>query len=135
MRKLVMYAVFGIGWGSFMYMLNLLVFHFSPTWSNAAVTWFASALMGLVTVIYQHERWSDSVKIGLHLLSIYVLVLGMLLVNQWIPLKGTYLMGVTFEFIVIYVLITAFIYWQTKTSVKRVNQKLNAQKINLDKDC
>lgn len=128
MKKLVMYVVFCIGFGSFMYLISLLVFHFSPTWSNAAVTWFASALMGLSSVIYQQERWADGMKIGLHLLTIYILVLGMLLVNQWIPLKGSYLMGVTLEFIVIYVLISVFIRWQTQAGVNRVNQKLRDRK-------
>ncbi|WP_367783249.1 DUF3021 domain-containing protein [Streptococcus pluranimalium] len=124
MRKIVNYFLIGVGWGSFMYLVNLLIFNFTPSWSNSVVTWIAGGLMGLAALIYDHPRWTDAKKTMLHILAIYGLVMGMLLINHWIPLELSYLFGVSLQFLIIYLLIALFFAWLNKDSVSKINQKL-----------
>ncbi|AXJ13943.1 DUF3021 domain-containing protein [Streptococcus pluranimalium] len=124
MKKIVRYFMTGVGFGSFIYLINLLIFNFSPTWFNSIVTWIASGLMGLAALIYEHPVWTDARKTMLHLFAIYALVVGMILINRWIPFELSYLLGVSLQFLLIYLLIFLFFAWMNKDSVSKINQKL-----------
>lgn len=84
--------------------------------------------MGLVSLIYEKTKWSEMLKISVHMLSIYLLVMTMLLINQWIPFQIGYLLGVSFEFMIIYLIIAAFFIWESKERVSEINKKLNERK-------
>ena len=62
MKKVVNYFVVGVGIGSFLYILSLLMYGFEPTWENAMVDWLASGLMGVSSLIYEHPKWTERKK-------------------------------------------------------------------------
>ncbi|WP_341931833.1 DUF3021 domain-containing protein [Streptococcus pluranimalium] len=124
MRKIVRYFMMGVGIGSFLYIVSLLAYGFEPTWENVIVDWLASGLMGISGLIHEHPKWSDATKNTLNLLAVYVLVMGMLLYNAWLPLEFGYVIGSTIQFILIYGLIVLYFAWQNKDSVSKINQKL-----------
>lgn len=124
MRKIVNYFLIGVGWGSFMYLVNLLIFNSTPSWFSSLVTWVISGLMGLAALIYHHPKWSDAKKRLIHVLTIYVLVMVMLIINQWVPFEMIHIFGVSLQFLVIYLVIAGFFAWQNKDSVSKINQKL-----------
>lgn len=128
MRKIVNYFLIGMGWGSFIYLVNLLIFKFTPSWSSSFVTWISSGLMGLAALIYHHPKWSDAKKTLIHILTIYFLVMVMLFINQWVPFEMTYILWVSLQFLVIYLIIAGFFAWQNKGSVSKINQKLSNRK-------
>lgn len=80
--------------------------------------------MGLAALIYYHPKWSDAKKRLIHVLTIYVLVMVMLIINQWVPFEMIHILGVSLQFLVIYLVIAGFFAWQNKDSVSKINQKL-----------
>lgn len=124
MKKIVNYFLIGVGWGSFIYLVNLLIFNFTPSWSSSFVTWVASGLMGLAALIYEHPKWTDAKKTTLHILIIYGLVIAMLFINHWVPFELSYFLGVSLEFLVIYLIIALFFAWQNRDATRKINQKL-----------
>lgn len=128
MKKVVSYFMVGVGIGSFLYILSLLIYGFEPTWQNALVDWMASGLMGVSSLINEYPKWSESKKRGLSILAIYSLVMGMLLYNAWLPLELGYIIGGSLQFFLIYGLIALYFAWQNKESVRRINQKLSHKK-------
>lgn len=128
MRKIVNYFLIGMGWGSFIYLVNLLIFKFAPSWSSSFVTWISSGLMGLAALIYHHPKWSDAKKTLIHILTIYLLVMVMLFINQWVSFEMTYILWVSLQFLMIYLIIAGFFAWQNKGSVSKINQKLSNRK-------
>lgn len=129
MKKVVNYFMVGVGIGSFLYTLSLLMYGFEPTWENALVDWLASGLMGVSALIDEHPKWSEAKKRLLSILTIYGLVMGMLLYNAWLPLELGYIISGSLQFLLIYGLIALYFAWQNKESVRRINQKL-ANKAN-----
>ena len=128
MKKVVNYFVVGVGIGSFLYILSLLMYGFEPTWENAMVDWLASGLMGVSSLIYEHPKWTERKKRIVSMLVVYTLVMAMLLFNAWLPLELGYIIGGSLQFLLIYGLIALYFYWQNKESVRRINQKLSNRK-------
>ncbi|WP_242258460.1 DUF3021 domain-containing protein [Streptococcus thoraltensis] len=124
MKKAINYFMVGIGIGSFIYILCLLLYGFEPTWENALIDWLASGLMGLSSLIDDHPKWSEFKKRLLSMLSVYILVMGMLLYNAWLPFELGYIIGASVEFLFIYGIIVLYFSWMNKESVRKINQKL-----------
>ncbi|MGT2832195.1 DUF3021 domain-containing protein [Streptococcus halotolerans] len=133
MKKVIDYFMMGVGIGSIIYILCLLLYGFEPTWENALIDWLASGLMGVSSLIYDHPKWSAFKKRLLSMLSVYLLVMGMLFYNAWLPFEVAYIIGASVQFLFIYGIIVFYFSWQNKDSVRKINQKLANRKINLDK--
>lgn len=130
MRRLVHYFVVGIGFGSAAYILNLLIFQFTPTWSNVLVTWLFSGLMGLATLIFNWETKHAWLIQLLHLASIFGLVLLMLVLNGWYVPAGREWFGFVLSFSMIYLAIYLYLLWLNWQSVQKINGKLQAGRNN-----
>lgn len=130
MRRLVHYFVVGIGFGSASYILNLLIFGFTPTWSNVLVTWFFSGLMGLAALIFNWDSQPAWLLHLVHLLAIFSLVLAMLAINGWYVPLGYEWLSFLFSFLMIYLAIYLYLLWLNWQSVQKINGKLQAGRNN-----
>ncbi|WP_020088973.1 DUF3021 domain-containing protein [Levilactobacillus parabrevis] len=95
MSKVIRYALQGMGYGGVAYLL-LMASHMEPTTSTTKSILsilLMSAAIGVVSLIFESDRLSFPVALGLHLGGTLALVMAMLFYNGWqfvLVTRGTF---------------------------------------------
>lgn len=123
MRKGIHYFISGIGFGSVGYLVNLLIYGFSPSWLNVLLTWLFSGCMGVAALIFEYDvkPW---LTFSLHFLIILSLVIGMLTVTGWYQPQGYEWISFLMSFVMTYLAIYTYLLWLNHQTVGKINQKL-----------
>ncbi|MGT2929230.1 DUF3021 domain-containing protein [Streptococcus dentasini] len=127
LRKMALYALIGVGFGGFTYVVIL--------WLNGAesqsveqianVVWI-SALIGLISMIFSFERPSFIAQLFLHFCLVYSLVI---LMNRLNDYDGTLFSLSSFgNFILCYLIIWGIVYSIWLHRIDKINHKLAEKK-------
>ncbi|MFC3932206.1 DUF3021 domain-containing protein [Streptococcus dentapri] len=125
--KPLTYAVIGAGFGSITYIISLLIqgVETQSVVQIANVLWI-SAVIGLVTMIYEYDRPALLWQILLHFISVYALVTFMNYLNDGFltPLSLPVLM----HFSLIYFVIWFAVYVMFYRRVEKINRNLQERR-------
>ncbi|KRK34516.1 DUF3021 domain-containing protein [Loigolactobacillus bifermentans] len=118
MQKLLRYTIRGIGYGSFAYLLTLLLFHIQirPTVASTLSVWLISAGIGWLSFLFESDRLPFWLIILLHCLGTLGLITLMMLYNGW---------SCDLRYLGIFAVIYAIVW-----VVVRLNQHLKVTEIN-----
>lgn len=98
MKKMSSYLLSGVGFGSFSYLLVLLL-HVQtefPTSKNILSIFMVSALVGVWSMIFKKENWNFLGQLLMHFVGTFALMVALMLMNGWplTPLFGVLFLGI-----------------------------------------
>ena len=132
MKKAVYYFLIGIGFGSIIYSLTLILNN-----ANSQAPWqigmvvLVSGCMGLVSMIFALDYPAFIWRLIVHFLAVYTMYL---FVNQIIGNSKNFLsLSILAQFLLVYVLVWAVVVFMTRQKVAKINEKLRERKHSLDK--
>ena len=127
-RKIVIYAIVGVGFGGVVYVLSLLSGGVqTQTVSQIVNVVQISGLIGLVTMIYELESPPLLWQILLHFIAVYGLIFLMNKLNYLVnPLSVNFFAG----FVMTYLVIWFVVYLTFFRRVSRINRKLQENREN-----
>ncbi|MFC6180697.1 DUF3021 domain-containing protein [Lactiplantibacillus daowaiensis] len=126
MKKVLQYAISGIGYGSFAYLIVLL-FNIQltrPTAANILSILLMSAGIGLLALIFEGDWLPELALVGIHLLGSLGLVMAMIWYNDW-----TFGPLFWLVFIALYIVIWALVRLNRYLQVEKINQKLKQRRL------
>ena len=116
MKKAVYYFLIGIGFGSIIYSLTLIL---------------VSGCMGLVSMIFTLDYPAFIWRLIVHFLAVYTMYL---FVNQIIGNSKNFLsLSILAQFLLVYALVWAVVVFMIRQKVAKINEKLRERKHSLDK--
>ena len=120
----------GIGIGSFMYLLVVMlgVQTTAPTPRNISSVWVMSALISLLSLIFNSDRWSFLALLAVHLGGTAGIVAVAIGYNHWSDLLTEW--SYWLVFLLIYVAVWAIIYVDQALRVSRINKALADRRKN-----
>lgn len=119
-RKPVIYAIVGVGFGGIVYTLSLLADGAqTQTVSQIANVVWISALIGLVTMIYELEQPALLWQASLHFVTVAALIVLMNRINHHALSPAFFL-----NFAIVYLVIWFVVYLIFYRRVSRINRKL-----------
>ncbi|KRL07903.1 DUF3021 domain-containing protein [Schleiferilactobacillus perolens] len=114
----------GIGIGSFVYLMVLAlgIQTSAPTPQNIMSILVMSALIGILSLLFEVERWPFLVLLAIHMVGVAILVAAMMSFNHW----GSFLVQGSFWlfYLFIYVAVWGIIYLDQAMRVSRINRAL-----------
>ncbi|MCT4487893.1 DUF3021 domain-containing protein [Levilactobacillus parabrevis] len=125
MNKVIRYALQGMGYGGVAYLL-LMASHMEPTTSTTKSILsilLMSAAIGVVSLIFESDRFSFPVALGLHLGGTLALVMAMLFYNGWqfvLVMRGTFWI----VFFLVYAGIWAAVTLEQHLRVTKINRAI-----------
>ena len=125
MSKVIRYALQGMGYGGVAYLL-LMASHMEPTTSTTKSILsilLMSAAIGVVSLIFESDRLSFPVALGLHLGGTLALVMAMLFYNGWqfvLVTRGTFWI----VFFLVYAGIWAAVTLEQHLRVTKINRAI-----------
>ena len=132
MKKAVYYFLIGIGFGSIIYSLTLILNN-----ANSQAPWqigmvvLVSGCMGLVSMIFALDYPAFIWRLIVHFLAVYTLYL---FANRIGGNTENFLSLVTLiQFLLVYVLVWAVVVFMIRQKVAKINEKLRERKHSLDK--
>ena len=132
MKKAVYYFLIGIGFGSIIYSLTLILNN-----ANSQAPWqigmvvLVSGCMGLVSMIFALDYPAFIWRLIVHFLAVYTMYL---FVNQIIGNSKNFLsLSILAQFLLVYALVWAVVVFMTRQKVAKINEKLRERKHSLDK--
>ena len=132
MKAAVYYFLIGIGFGSMIYSLTLILNNagHQATWQIGAVV-LVSGCIGLVSMIFSLDYPAFVWRLVVHFLAVYTLYL---FANHIGGNTENFLSLVTLvQFLGVYVLVWAVVVFMTRQKVAKINEKLRERKHSLDK--
>ena len=132
MKAAVYYFLIGIGFGSIIYSLTLILNNagHQATWQIGAVV-LISGCIGLVSMIFTLDHPAFVWRLAVHFLAVYTLYL---FANHIGGNTENFLSLVTLvQFLGVYVLVWAVVVFMTRQKVAKINEKLRERKHSLDK--
>ncbi|MGT2907706.1 DUF3021 domain-containing protein [Streptococcus dentiloxodontae] len=128
LRKIIIYILVGVGFGGLIYVLSLLTAgaQTQTVGQIGNVVWI-SALIGLVTMIYELERPALLWQIILHFIAVYALVILMNILNKAASPSS---LSFFLNFAMIYLVIWFVVYLTFYRRVSRINRKLQEKQEN-----
>jgi len=123
--KVIRYALQGMGYGGVAYLL-LMASHMEPTTSTTKSILsilLMSAAIGVVSLIFESDRLSFPVALGLHLGGTLALVMAMLFYNGWqfvLVTRGTFWI----VFFLVYAGIWAAVTLEQHLRVTKINRAI-----------
>ena len=132
MKKAVYYFLIGIGFGSIIYSLTLILNN-----ANSQAPWqigmvvLVSGCMGLVSMIFALDYPAFIWRLIVHFLAVYTMYL---FVNQIIGNSKNFLsLSILAQFLLVYALVWAVVVFMIRQKVAKINEKLRERKHSLDK--
>ena len=132
MKAAVYYFLIGIGFGSIIYSLTLILNNagHQAAWQIGAVV-LVSGCMGLISMIFTLDYPAFIWRLAVHFLAVYTLYL---FANHIGGNREDFLSLVTLlQFLGVYVLVWAVVVFMTRQKVAKINEKLRERKHSLDK--
>ena len=132
MKAAVYYFLIGIGFGSIIYTLTLILNNagHQAAWQIGAVV-LVSGCIGLVSMIFSLDYPAFVWRLVVHFLAVYTLYL---FANHIGGNREDFLSLVTLvQFLGVYVLVWAVVVFMTRQKVAKINEKLRERKHSLDK--
>lgn len=132
MKAAVYYFLIGIGFGSIIYSLTLILNNagHQAAWQIGAVV-LVSGCMGLISMIFTLDHPAFVWRLAVHFLAVYTLYL---FANHIGGNREDFLSLVTLvQFLGVYVLVWAVVVFMTRQKVAKINEKLRERKHSLDK--
>ena len=130
MKAAVYYFLIGIGFGSIIYSLTLILNNVAnqAAWQIGAVV-LVSGCMGLVSMIFALDYPAFIWRLAVHFLAVYTLYL---FANRIGGNTENFLSLVTLlQFLLVYVLVWAVVMFMTRQKVAKINEKLRERKHSL----
>ncbi|MGT2926475.1 DUF3021 domain-containing protein [Streptococcus cuniculipharyngis] len=122
MKKIVVAASVGVGIGSFVFLWQLVTFQLVPSVSNVLSVSLVSALIGVVSLVYDIEKWSLWLRSFLHCLALFLLIGGMNVYNGWVNLAS--FADFIVNFFITYLIIWGILFVYGLAKAKKINQHL-----------
>ena len=132
MKAAVYYFLIGIGFGSIIYSLTLILNNagHQAAWQIGAVV-LVSGCMGLISMIFTLDHPAFVWRLAVHFLAVYTLYL---FANHIGGNREDFLSLVTLvQFLGVYLLVWAVVVFMTRQKVAKINEKLRERKHSLDK--
>ena len=130
MKKAVYYFLIGIGFGSIIYSLTLILNN-----ANSQAPWqigmvvLVSGCMGLVSMIFALDYPAFIWRLIVHFLAVYTMYL---FVNQIIGNSKNFLsLSILAQFLLVYALVWAVVVFMIRQKVAKINEKLRERKHSL----
>lgn len=127
-RKIVSYAIWGMGIGSPIFTASLWLGGSTGTGLRDTTAWLAaSALYGILALIYEADEWKLPVRVGLHALLCGLISLA---VGRFLGYGNSLwelFLGMAPLFVLIYGLIWGAMYMADRRKVRKLNEKLQAK--------
>lgn len=131
MKRLLRYAIIGIGYGSFSYLL-ILMLHIQdvpPTSVNIFSILLMSAGIGILSILFDIENLNFLTALGIHFFATLALVITMMLFNGWID-SVINSVGFWLIFLTIYIAVWALYRIQLYLNVEKMNRVLAQHRKN-----
>lgn len=130
MKAAVYYFLIGIGFGSIIYSLTLILNNagHQAAWQIGAVV-LVSGCMGLISMIFTLDHPAFVWRLAVHFLAVYTLYL---FANHIGGNREDFLSLATLvQFLGVYVLVWAVVVFMTRQKVAKINEKLRERKHSL----
>lgn len=113
----------GIGYGATTFLL-FIAFNNIPnvTAFNVLSVLIISGLIGVLTLVFDLDRWAYFVELLIHFFGTFSLILLMMWLNHWLVAQN--LLGFIISFLLIYLIILLTVELKISFDIKRVNNKL-----------
>ncbi|TWT11049.1 DUF3021 domain-containing protein [Streptococcus sp. sy004] len=128
MKTLLKSFIIGVGIGATVFLWQVVTIGFVPTVYQVLSVLGFSGLMGVAALIFDLKNINFVNRLFLHFCSMFLLVAGMLLSNQWLDM--TEILSFVPGFVMIYGIVWLVLFIYNLVVSKKINQHL---KKNLDK--
>ena len=124
-KEILRHVIHGFGYGSFIYMICIIFFseqtHVDAT--NTLTLLVMSGLIGILSMIFDVERFSYLVALILHFIGTLMITLGAASLTLGLH-EVLYAPTLWFSFLTIYVAVWVFIKINLRLKVERVNESI-----------
>ncbi|WP_125711571.1 DUF3021 domain-containing protein [Companilactobacillus kedongensis] len=124
MSKVVNYAMRGMGYGAVTYLILIAIDFESMAVTSSSIfsVLIMSALLGIISMVFDYDKLAFLVALGIHFCGTLVLVISMLTYNGWkfVLTSGSF----WWSFILIYIFIWIAVMVNQHVRVVKVNKAL-----------